>query len=715
MLKSLLQGNRLFLVPIALALFFQVAIPGDRQFASAVIDLVMKSECLAPWQEKDLSDDSKKQISEKIYQKNAVFNLIVRNGAFQPTLADIETITKLNILCGTSNQPALSLLSTIPVKTFYGYFTTATMLASPPTSYEHVNRHRLATAFFVENSDVREKMGEGLSKIFEGNDALMYWHTLSHQAEPTSTFEKIGNAFAQNTRWLTTSPQLMLTNELLAYAGVMPTDIATPLDLMTNRFVLLCTKGADGLDVVQKARRVLRTVIAQHFGEFFAERYIAEDSLVEDSIVGALKNSLLDRISYVKPVMKLMISCSPQTIVQAYRACRNQKWGRSFSAVMAVLPAVLDLAVLSHKSISEYRFITSKVQTVRDQQKNLMGIACALEGLLEISNLIKQSPELVKNVPECHVIVNFFDKVAVDTTEIGYLLSLLKTSTFKGQPSFFSHHGRIKAAYRIVENNREALLKPFIALGKLESFWAAAKLVVQSSHEKPYSLVTLQKSPTPYLTVVNGHHPLVGKDKTVTHTFGIDGQPTKNIIITGPNGSGKSVVMNEIASLVVQAQALGIAPAEHVVLSPYDFIEAYLDVTQDLSRGLSTYMAQQKRFENILEKAEECAYTDKKILIIMDEPLAGTSSNIAGPRVYAGCIKLAKYPNITTVVASHFAESTKLAEETEGAFSSYYLDLIAENGGTTFKRTFSLKSGQHPWWNSDATLTNNYLTWLNAK
>lgn len=349
---------------------------------------------------------------------------------------------------------------------------------------------------------------------------------------------------------------------------------------------------------------------------------------------------------------------------------------------------------------------------VTNLQQRTTAIATIVRNMKEVYKLSKQYPELLSALPEMSALTTLFEQK--NDTNLQYLLELLEAKTFDGQLSYFSNVGKIFVAYQLIHEKKEALVPALQAIGKLDALCSAAELVTTRTDDTPYCFVKFVNSAQPLMHITNGRHPLIPTQAVVKHTVNI-GSTDKNLHIAGPNGSGKSVVISEIADWTIMAHAFGIIPAEKATMSVFTGgLHVYLGVQEDLSRNLSTYMAQQHRFEEIMFMAERAHEKRKVALIVMDEPLTGASPSIAGPRVHDDGLKLASYPTVCTVLASHFAESSTLERDSNGTFSTYYLGL-KPHGFRSFTRTFNLERGQHPWWNIDTELTKQYLFWLETQ
>lgn len=363
-----------------------------------------------------------------------------------------------------------------------------------------------------------------------------------------------------------------------------------------------------------------------------------------------------------------------------------------------------------------YENFTQTQAIINNLYMRTKGFADTIRGLRILYTLVKNDPSIADHIEEVDTLKNLFEQT--NNHDLSYLIQLLETTTFKDELSYFSHVGRIYKAYHLIHKLKKEFVSTLATAGMFDAYYAAAQLTLPDNDNiSQYTYAHIIDSTCPILAIKECAHPLIHTTPNITHEICIN-EEQKNIHIAGPNGSGKSVLVSEIALAILEAHAFGIVKTTSTVqpiISCMNKLLTYLNVQEDLSKNLSTYMAQQMRFDEIMTEAEKAHQKGQNIIIIMDEPLTGASPLIAGPRVQEGALNLASYPEITTILASHYQELTLLQEESNNGFVTYYLDLIPSHDGTQFTRLFTLHKGQHPWWNINKDLTKNYLIWLDKE
>ncbi len=133
-------------------------------------------------------------------------------------------------------------------------------------------------------------------------------------------------------------------------------------------------------------------------------------------------------------------------------------------------------------------------------------------------------------------------------------------------------------------------------------------------------------------------------------------------IITGPNAGGKSTIIKAVATSLILAQSIGIAPAKECKLTPFALIKTYLNVPDDIGSGQSLFKAQVKRIGELVE-AVETAGEHEFCFLAVDELFNGTSKAEGETLAYSVGHYLAQFPNASVLFATHFPLLTTLADE----------------------------------------------------
>ena len=166
------------------------------------------------------------------------------------------------------------------------------------------------------------------------------------------------------------------------------------------------------------------------------------------------------------------------------------------------------------------------------------------------------------------------------------------------------------------------------------------------------------------LDVEGGRHPVLeatmAGGEFVPNDLDLDGNGDRLAILTGPNMSGKSTYIRQAALHALMAQAGSYVSADRAVIGLVDRAFTRVGASDDLSRGLSTFMVEMTEVANILNNA-----TDRSLLIL-DEVGRGTSTFDGVSIAWAVAEHLATRLRSRTLFATHYHELTALAERLEG-------------------------------------------------
>lgn len=291
------------------------------------------------------------------------------------------------------------------------------------------------------------------------------------------------------------------------------------------------------------------------------------------------------------------------------------------------------------------------------------------------------------------------------------LLQLLQKNTFKGQASSFSFLGRAVSAYHTMIEVKNEFIPALEALGEFDALVSIATLIKEHKDKNgKFCFVDFVESETPVLQFTDGWNPLINPDVVVTETMNFGKNGVRNLLLTGPHGSGKSSFMRGAIYIVLMAQEFGVAPAFSCKITPFAKINTYLNIKEDYSKKLSTFMAERQRVDEIQDmitslEAGEFAFS------IMDEVFKGTMEEEGAKRVHRYGKVIAEHPHSICLMATHFNFPTCLEEETNGKFVNYHVALEEHKNGL-FTRKFKLAPGKNAWWFNDGQKRDRFIEWL---
>jgi DNA mismatch repair protein MutS len=178
------------------------------------------------------------------------------------------------------------------------------------------------------------------------------------------------------------------------------------------------------------------------------------------------------------------------------------------------------------------------------------------------------------------------------------------------------------------------------------------------------------------LKIIGGRHPVIEqfiKERYVPNDLMMDHEQNEFILLTGPNMSGKSSYLRQNALICLLAQIGSFVPAEKAELCIVDRIFTRVGASDNLTQGVSTFMAEMQEAANILNNA-----TDKS-LIILDELGRGTSTYDGVSIAWAIMEHIHENIKAKTIFATHYHELTDVVEKLERAEN--YCVAVSESGG----------------------------------
>jgi len=350
--------------------------------------------------------------------------------------------------------------------------------------------------------------------------------------------------------------------------------------------------------------------------------------------------------------------------------------------------------------------------TMNGLQEHMTGVANAVGSMKTVAEHVLKSGLFTDE----KILANAREALKqIEDGEIKKLLSLLSTSTFNGPASIFYFRGRVLRAHRELEKMKDKMLPLMRFVGEIDAYCSMAQLVAShKDHDARYCFVEFDGGAAPVVELKGFWTPLLESDLVfllpegvVTNDITIGGGTPRNILFTGPNGGGKSTVLKAIGHAIALAHSWGIAPAASARMSFFDGMRTCLDPREDLTRGISTFMASKAGMERLYEFTHNNP-APRRIITLIDEPYAGTVDDEMERRTGQFCNDITRVGNGIAVIATHVKPSFKAGAE----FGFYHVD-IAENGTDGFGRTYKVKSGLCGWWFDDAARRRRYIDWLN--
>lgn len=180
----------------------------------------------------------------------------------------------------------------------------------------------------------------------------------------------------------------------------------------------------------------------------------------------------------------------------------------------------------------------------------------------------------------------------------------------------------------------------------------------------------------PVLELRGARHPvveaLVERGEFVPNDLSLDARGERLALITGPNMGGKSTYLRQVALLQIMAQVGSFVPADSARIGIADRVFTRVGASDDLSRGVSTFMAEMLEVSQIVREATP------RSLVILDEVGRGTGTADGLAIAAAVTEYLCAVVRCRALVATHYLELCALADEDSGIRN--FTVAVAEEG-----------------------------------
>lgn len=158
--------------------------------------------------------------------------------------------------------------------------------------------------------------------------------------------------------------------------------------------------------------------------------------------------------------------------------------------------------------------------------------------------------------------------------------------------------------------------------------------------------------PCPVFEVQALRHPVLAaaQGRFVANDIALgDASNPRIAILTGPNAGGKSTLSRQIAVCALLVQVGCYAPARSFRFRPFEDIFVRMGASDDIFRGLSTFMMEMEDVSNILNNASSSS------LCLLDEVGRGTSTFDGYAIAYAALQYLTTHAKCISIFSTHYS------------------------------------------------------------
>lgn len=302
-----------------------------------------------------------------------------------------------------------------------------------------------------------------------------------------------------------------------------------------------------------------------------------------------------------------------------------------------------------------------------EKQADLLQVGHLIKSLKIIYELLEKDEQLKILIPECEKLGQLFDINSKEISQdLRLLIDELLSSSFQSEESYwFSDQGKILATHHLLCRIKGELVPYFEALGRIDGYLAVYELYMKfKGHNRvKFCFPEYIESVSPILILQDFWHPLIDVNKVMSNSLcmGTSSSNT-NLIITGPNAGGKTTSLTSLIINIIFAQSFGIAPASSLRIAPFAKIHSCLDITTNLTEGLSLFAAEVDRVKKLKNSIMSCE-PGQKTFTIIDEMFSGTQPDVAAKLGFDFALKLGRIPYSMTIITTHFPHLTTLEKE----------------------------------------------------
>jgi DNA mismatch repair protein MutS len=578
-----------------------------------------------------------------------------KNFITQPNLTKTskKLFKNLEILCG-EHLPSSHLLSKIDRTLSYsGRMTLACMLMQPTNDTQELKRRQSIIRELIENEKAFNKLNKTLSEYKK-----LEQHLLNFFSE--KTFNKLfgsENYFPQ-TIW-----------QLSFLLDILPQNFINKLEI--DKFTTEVNKNS--------------TLLAL----FSILNLKTKGSALKKHITNDLKIHMKS----------------------AYKEINENKMSNVFLIILQTLFGSFgEGKYFVSKSFEDLRTIYLEIKQEKKNYKqlkvaykNLRQISKTIANIQNIEKIINKNPKLNNQITSINNIEYLFKKTSCGSLDFDKTLNNLKSKifqTFKTKNTSFLYLYALKgivlsSAYIMASQQMYLIdfIKPF---GEIDAYMSIAKLYKESINSKAkYCFANYQDSKNSHVKMTNFWTPFIDPETVVTNNIELGGNKNeKCALISGPNAGGKSTILKSIILNTLLAQTITIAAAQKCILTPFSYIDTYLNITDDISGGNSLFKSEVLRVKDLLKNIEN----NGKSLIIVDEMFSGTNPREGQAASYAIAEHIAQLANekeqIIALMASHYSEMTNLEQNTLGIFKNYKITANIDENSHKLEYPFKLQFGK---------------------
>lgn len=322
-------------------------------------------------------------------------------------------------------------------------------------------------------------------------------------------------------------------------------------------------------------------------------------------------------------------------------------------------------------------------------------VSKAAQALARIEEMYRTTAycESLRKLTDLEPFYNFFEKELKNNSDLAKIFALARSAHMNLSYSPLKPAATLHF-YDLIQKHKSIINGLLLSYGRLEVYLGCARLYKQQSQStNQFCFAEYSDSKTPLYHAENLWNPLLTPEKAIGSNVNFGEKSGKRIyVLTGANEGGKSVFLKAVPLGALFAQTIGMVPATSCHIAPFEIIETYLNITDNVAQGHSLFRAEAVRARELLESVSTTQEkTSRRALIVFDEPFNGTSRTEATALAFAVTSYLEKQSNVCGVFATHFPLITTL-EATCPAIENRCVTLRKDSEGT-WKSTYKVLPG----------------------
>lgn len=384
-----------------------------------------------------------------------------------------------------------------------------------------------------------------------------------------------------------------------------------------------------------------------------------------------------------------------------------QNPSRVSSFIGALVPTIVLDVFWARKSISMIRNLRVHYVVVHRMRALLVAVNKCLRAIARIAKLLSKYRSTAEPV-----VPHLINCITNTHAPLHIVRGALSARTFNEAQGHLYSRGKVLQAYRLCKVHVRQVLPAVRDIAALDALVAVARSCREIKKSGlPFCYATFvsdEQTATAVLDISDGWLMIAGHENPVSNSMYFGNNYPRKIMLTGPNGCGKSCFLKMVGQAAVLAQSFGFVPATRYVGSYLQTIGTSICPEEDISTGLSSYMAQKESAERIRASVQEC--TDKMPgLFLIDEPYRGTVEAESAQRIITFCQDIEHNPYAVVALATHVQQPAKVLDPQ--SFGQHQADVVARVDGT-FERTFKIIPGCADWWFGNAAQRSAFVDWI---